>query len=100
FDCITAMRNLRLILKVNGHDPQDAEKKAMSMLEQVGLSNDIHKKTGAYSRGMKQRLGLADVLIKDPEVVILDEPTLGIDPSGVSEFLALIKQLSRQQGLT
>jgi ABC-2 type transport system ATP-binding protein len=49
---------------------------------------------------MKQRLGLADVLIKEPEVIILDEPTLGIDPSGVRDFLSLIHQLSRQQGLT
>jgi ABC-2 type transport system ATP-binding protein len=100
YDSMTALENLSFIARLNGHAPLDAEKKAISMLEQVGLSNDIHKKTGAYSRGMKQRLGLADVLIKDPEVVILDEPTLGIDPSGVSEFLALIKQLSRQQGLT
>src|SRR6185437_8065430 len=58
------------------------------------------KKASAYSRGMKQRLGLADVLIRDPEVIILDEPTLGIDPSGVKEFLSFIRHLSRQQGLT
>jgi ABC-2 type transport system ATP-binding protein len=49
---------------------------------------------------MKQRLGLADVLIREPEVIILDEPTLGIDPSGVKEFLAFISHLSRQQSLT
>ncbi len=49
---------------------------------------------------MKQRLGVADVLIKKPEVIILDEPTLGIDPSGVKEFLHLIKELSVGQGLT
>ena len=49
---------------------------------------------------MKQRLGLAEVLMKRPEIIILDEPTLGIDPSGVKDFLALIYQLSREQGLT
>jgi ABC-2 type transport system ATP-binding protein len=49
---------------------------------------------------MRQRLGLADVLIKDPEIIILDEPTLGIDPTGVREFLDLIVRLSREQGIT
>ena len=49
---------------------------------------------------MLQRLGLADVLIKDPEVIILDEPTLGIDPSGVREFMDLMVSLSREQGIT
>lgn len=49
---------------------------------------------------MKQRLGLADVLIKDPEVIILDEPTLGIDPKGVKELLQLIRNLSKENGLT
>jgi len=49
---------------------------------------------------MRQRLGLADVLIKDPEVIILDEPTLGIDPKGVHELLSLIVKLSREEGLT
>src|SRR5690606_8663882 len=59
-----------------------------------------NKKAGVFSRGMKQRLGLAEVLIKNPEVAILDEPTLGIDPSGVNEFLELIKKLSKEQHLT
>ena len=53
------------------------------------------KRTGKYSRGMLQRLGLADVLIKDPEVIILDEPTLGIDPKGVWEFLELIRGIKQ-----
>jgi ABC-2 type transport system ATP-binding protein len=60
----------------------------------------MHKKAGTFSRGMKQRLGLADVLIKEPEVIILDEPTLGIDPAGVKDFLELIRQLNQQQGIT
>lgn len=55
---------------------------------------------GKYSQGMLQRLGLADVLIKNPEVIILDEPTLGIDPTGVKEFLELIVKLSRAESLT
>jgi ABC-2 type transport system ATP-binding protein len=77
-----------------------ATQRATELLQQVGLGAEGNKKAGAYSRGMRQRLGLADVLIKDPEVIILDEPTLGIDPRGVREFLDLIVQLSRQQGIT
>ena len=60
----------------------------------------MKKKTGKYSRGMRQRLGLADVLIKNPEVIILDEPTSGIDPKGVREFLELIVKLSKEEGIT
>ena len=58
------------------------------------------QKTGTYSKGMRQRLGIADVLIKDPQVIIMDEPTLGLDPEGMREFLKLIKQLSVQDGKT
>lgn len=70
------------------------------MLTEVGLETAMHKKTRTFSRGMKQRLGLADVLIKQPEVIILDEPTLGIDPAGVRDFLELIRQLNQRQWLT
>ena len=69
-------------------------------MEHVGLAGQMKKKTGKYSRGMRQRLGLADVLIKNPEIIILDEPTSGIDTAGVQEFIELIRQLSRKEGLT
>jgi len=72
----------------------------MSLLERVGLAEAAEKNVGEFSRGMRQRLGLADVLIKRPEVIILDEPTLGIDPEGVRELLALIRELSRNEGIT
>jgi ABC-2 type transport system ATP-binding protein len=100
YDNMTALDNLVYIGRLNGIPEHEIKTRAEEMMEQVGLSNDMHKKTGTYSRGMKQRLGLADVLIKQPDVIILDEPTLGIDPSGVKDFLVLIKQLSKQQGLT
>lgn len=100
YDNMTALENLMYIGELNGISQSEIKERALSMMKVVGLENDVNKKTAAYSRGMKQRLGLADVLIKQPDVVILDEPTLGIDPSGVKEFLTLIRQLSRQQGLT
>lgn len=97
---LTALENLLYIGRLNGIPETELQGRSAKVLDTVGLSADKHKKTSAFSRGMKQRLGLAEVLIKAPEVIILDEPTLGIDPTGVREFLALIRQLSRQQGLT
>ena len=92
--------NLLFTARLNRLSELEAERKVKQLLDRVGLSNAAGKKTGNYSRGMLQRLGLADVLIKNPEVIILDEPTLGLDPTGVREFLELIVGLSREEGLT
>ena len=97
---MTGMENLLYTASLNGIPRSKAEERAKELLEIVGLTDAADKKTGKYSRGMKQRLGLADVLMKDPEVIILDEPTLGIDPEGVREILQLIKQLNEDQQLT
>lgn len=100
YDQMTALDNLVYIAELNGFEKSEAMGRALEIMETVGLTADKDKKAGAYSRGMKQRLGLAEVLIKKPDVIILDEPTLGIDPTGVKDFLALIKSLSREQGIT
>ncbi len=101
YDHMTALENLMYVGELNGIPRSEVEGRALGTMDLVGLSGDaIHKKTATYSRGMKQRLGLAEVLIKQPQVIILDEPTLGIDPSGVKEFLSLILKLSREKGLT
>lgn len=97
---LTALENLVYIGRLNGIPETTVKETAREMLVEVGLEASIHKKAGTFSRGMKQRLGLAEVLIKQPEVIILDEPTLGIDPEGVRDFLALIQQLNQRQGLT
>ncbi|WP_047982895.1 ABC transporter ATP-binding protein [Ornithinibacillus californiensis] len=97
---MTGLENLMYTASLNGIPKDKAKEQALSLLEQVGLEDAIHKKTGKYSRGMKQRLGLADVLIKNPEVIILDEPTLGIDPEGVRELLKLIKELNVEKNMT
>lgn len=98
YNDLTALENLTYVGRLNGI--ASVEERAREMLVEVGLEAAMHKKAGTFSRGMKQRLGLADVLIKQPEVIILDEPTLGIDPTGVRDFLLLIQQLSQQRGLT
>lgn len=100
YEDLTGLENLVFTARLNGFTRKTAETKALELLEKVGLVREISKKAGKYSRGMKQRLGLADVLIKNPEVIILDEPTLGIDPKGVKEFLNLIVRLSRKEGIT
>ncbi len=100
YDSRSGLENLLYTARLNRIPKEVAYSRARQLLEQVGLEADSGKKAGIYSRGMRQRLGLADVLIKAPEIIILDEPTLGIDPRGVREFLDLIVQLSRDQGIT
>ncbi len=100
YDGLNALDNLVYIARLNGIPESKVRDRARELMEMVGLENAMHKKAGTYSRGMKQRLGLAEVLIKQPEIIILDEPTNGIDPSGVKEFLTLIRQLSRQHNIT
>lgn len=96
----SGLDNLLYTARLNSMPEGEARQRAEQLLKRTGLYNVQHKKTRTYSRGMRQRLGLADVLIKNPEVIILDEPTLGIDPVGVREFLDLIVQLSREEKLT
>jgi ABC-2 type transport system ATP-binding protein len=100
YDSRSGLENLVYTARLNRIPKQEAYHRAQQLLKQVGLADEAEKKAGVYSRGMRQRLGLADVLIKAPEVIILDEPTLGIDPRGVREFLDLIVHLSSEQGIT
>lgn len=100
YDNYSGLDNLLYTARLNRLAEDEALSRAERLLDSVGLSDEADKKTGKYSRGMRQRLGLADVLIKGPEVIILDEPTLGIDPKGVREFLDLIVHLSREEGIT
>lgn len=96
----TGLENLLYTARLNGISGKRAYESAEKLLDIVGLREAKHKKTGIYSKGMKQRLGLADVLIKEPEIIILDEPTIGIDPKGINEFLDLIRKLSKDKGIT
>lgn len=100
YNHLTAYQNLMFTAKLNKIPITEANKRITHLLALVGLSNEGKKKVGIYSRGMKQRLGMADVLIKKPQVIILDEPTLGLDPKGMKELLDQIKNLSKNEGLT
>ncbi len=99
YDELTAWENLRYTAALNGLSSSEANRRIGEVLERMGLQDVAHRKVGTFSRGMKQRLGLADVLLKQPQVAILDEPTLGLDPEAALEFLALIRSL-RRDGLT
>ncbi|MFZ5944045.1 MAG: ABC transporter ATP-binding protein [Bacillota bacterium] len=100
YDDMTGRENLRFIGRLNGLNSRNIEEKIDNLLELVKLSQVGDNKVGTYSRGMKQRLGIADTLMKDPEVIILDEPTLGLDPKGINEILDLIVELAKKNNRT
>ena len=97
---LTGRDNLRFTARLNGIPEKEIDPLINDLLERVGMMYAADQKTGTYSKGMLQRLGIADILIKDPEVIIMDEPTLGLDPEGMREFLKLIRQLSVEDGKT
>jgi ABC-2 type transport system ATP-binding protein len=99
YDRLTGRENLRYTAELNGLPPDEAESTIADLLEQVGLTDAADRPAGGYSRGMLQRLGIADALVKDPAVLILDEPTAAIDPAGVVELLALIRRLVDERGV-
>ena len=97
---MTGRQNLVFTGEMNGLDRKEAEKRAEELLERVGMTYAADRPAGKYSRGMWQRLGIADVLMKDPQIIIMDEPTLGIDPEGMRELIKLIRELSDKDGRT
>lgn len=99
YDDLTAWENLVYTAKLNGIPRAEAYRRIEAALERVGLSQVAHQAVRTFSRGMRQRLGVADVLIKDPDIIIMDEPTQGLDPESAREFLELIREL-KQEGIT
>ena len=95
---LTAYKNLEILGKVSGLEV--SKNMIMEMLEVVGLKERYNSKVKTFSHGMKQRLGIAQALLHDPELIILDEPTTGLDPQGMKEIRDLINQLSKEQGKT
>src|SRR5918992_4372341 len=100
YDDISATENLLYMARLNRIPEKEAQRRTDEVLDQVGLSEDGRRLVREFSRGMKQRLGIAEVLVKNPTTVILDEPTLGIDPDGAIRILEMIKDLNRKHGLT
>jgi ABC-2 type transport system ATP-binding protein len=96
---LSGRENLRYTARLNRISHELADRTIDEVLEQVGLSARADDATETYSRGMLQRLGIADALVKDPDVLILDEPTTAIDPLGVAEILDLLRMLVRDRGM-
>ncbi len=90
---LTARQNLKFFSRFYGMKDAYADSRIKELVKYVGLEN-VEKPVGAYSRGMKQRLGLAQALLNDPEVVFMDEPTGGLDPQGVYQFRNIIRELA------
>lgn len=97
FPNMTAYENLEVQRLQRGIPGRECIKKALKL---VGLEGTGKKKVKNFSLGMKQRLGLAIALLSDPEFIILDEPTNGLDPMGIVEMRELLKKLNREKGLT
>ncbi len=100
YDDLTGRENLRYIARLNRLPKDKAGAQIETALSTVGLNGEGDKLVGAYSRGMRQRLGIAELLLKEPRLLILDEPTLGLDPDGTNRMLDLIVSLSRERGIT
>lgn len=97
---MTGRQNLAFTGRLNGLSEEEIQERTERLLKRVGMTEAADQKTGTYSKGMKQRLGIADVLMKDPEIIIMDEPTLGIDPEGMRQLLELMKELAEKDGRT
>lgn len=95
---LTAYKNLEILGKISGADV--SKKNIMKFLELVGLEKRHNSKVKTFSHGMKQRLGIAQALLHDPQLIILDEPTTGLDPQGMKEIRDLILYLSREKNKT
>jgi ABC-2 type transport system ATP-binding protein len=100
YDDMDAWQNLRFVARLNRIPDRVSTGKMDELLKQVGLSEEAQKKVGTYSKGMRQRLGIAEVLIKEPKLIFLDEPTIGLDPDGTNRMLDLIHSLSREKNIT
>jgi ABC-2 type transport system ATP-binding protein len=91
---------LRYHARLFGHGRASAAAVTDQLLAEVGLHDRRRSPVGGYSRGMRQRLGIARALVNEPEVVFLDEPTLGLDPAGQRQVLSLVRRIAQERGAT
>jgi ABC-2 type transport system ATP-binding protein len=100
YEDLTAKQNLKYIGQLNDLPTSEIEKRSTDFLEVVGLTKWENTKVEKFSRGMKQRLGIAEVLIKKPKIAFFDEPTIGLDPQGTKEIRDVLIGLNKEQRLT
>jgi ABC-2 type transport system ATP-binding protein len=100
YEDMNGIENLRFIARLNSIPDAISTPKIDEALERVGLKDDAFKKVAAFSRGMRQRLAIAEILVKEPQIAFLDEPTLGLDPEGTNLIIDHIQALSRESNMT
>ena len=100
YDDLTARENLRFVARLNRIPDRESAPLIDDALGSVGLGEVADRPVRTYSRGMRQRLGIAEVLLKEPRLAILDEPTSGIDPEGATQILDLIVRMRNDRGMT
>lgn len=96
YDRLTGLEFLKLVGRLNGLTSAAADRRARDMLANVGLADAVNRRVGAYSKGMKQRVKIAQALLHDPEILFLDEPLTGTDPVGRREMIAFVRDLGKQ----
>ncbi|MCI4439011.1 ABC transporter ATP-binding protein [archaeon] len=96
YEYMTALENLTFLGLLDDMPPNEVKKKALEVLEVVGLGDKANTKVSTFSRGMLQRLGIAQALLKDPELLIFDEPTVALDPDGAAQFRSLVQKFGKE----
>jgi len=100
YENMTAVENLKFLSSLNNIPDEIAIKRMDEALELVGIDYKKNDKVNTFSKGMKQRLGLANILVKKPKIAFMDEPTQGIDPAGIEELLELFRIINKKMGMT
>lgn len=100
YEWMTGMEYLSLFADLYGVRKELRKSRVSEVLESVGLSDKSHISVGQYSRGMRQRLGIAKAIVHEPSVIFLDEPTLGLDPQGQKDIQTIIRDLNQRQQIT
>ncbi|MBO3763072.1 MAG: ABC transporter ATP-binding protein [Thermoproteota archaeon] len=96
YENMTALENLTFLGQLDDIPQNEIKKKALEILELVGLSDKANTKISTFSRGMLQKLGIAQALLKDPELLIFDEPTVALDPDSAAQFRSLVQKLGKE----
>ncbi|TXK74017.1 ABC transporter ATP-binding protein [Paenibacillus sp. N3.4] len=100
YEWMTGMEYLSLFADLYGVGKKLKKSRVSEVLESVGLSDKSHISVGQYSRGMRQRLGIAKAIVHEPSIIFLDEPTLGLDPQGQKDIQSIIRDLNQRKQIT
>lgn len=95
YEYMSGREFVRYMARLSGFSPSEAKKRADDMIEHVGMADRAHRKIKGYSKGMRQRIKLAQAMVHDPDIILLDEPLNGLDPVGRHEFLGVLEGLAK-----